>query len=71
MSGAFRIARASLVLGRPVLLVDDVATTGSTLIAAAEALDHAGAAWILSLAASHGGAPKDKNRGPLPALRGL
>ncbi|HMI31193.1 MAG TPA: phosphoribosyltransferase family protein [Candidatus Limnocylindrales bacterium] len=71
VSGAFRVARPRVVLGRPVLLVDDVVTTGSTLIAAAEALDQAGAAWILSLAASHGGAPKDQNRGSLPALRGL
>ncbi len=56
VNGAFHVAKASLVAGRPCLLLDDVATTGSTLLAAAEALEVAGAAWVLSLAASHGGA---------------
>ena len=55
MRGAFRVRSPSLIQGRPVLLIDDVATTGSTLLAAAEALEAAGAAWVLSLAASHGG----------------
>jgi len=35
--------------------VDDVATTGSTLLEAAAALDAAAPSWILSLSASHGG----------------
>ena len=56
VSGAFGVARPAVVVGRPILLVDDVATTGSTLLAAAEALEAAGASWVLSLAASHGGA---------------
>ena len=56
VTGAFRVARGTLIAGRPVLLLDDVATTGSTLLAAAEALEDAGAAWVLSLSASHGGA---------------
>jgi predicted amidophosphoribosyltransferase len=55
MGGAFRVARPAAVAGRPILLVDDVATTGSTLLEAAQALEGAGAAWILSLTASHGG----------------
>jgi ComF family protein len=55
MVGAFRVAHPAAVRGRPVLLVDDVATTGSTLLEAALALEGAGASWILSLAASHGG----------------
>jgi ComF family protein len=55
MRGAFRVVHPAAVDGRPILLVDDVATTGSTLLEAALALEDAGAAWILSLAASHGG----------------
>ena len=55
--GAFeaRAAAASILRDRPILLVDDVATTGSTLLEAASAAESAGASWILSLAATHGG----------------
>ena len=55
MKGAFRVLSPRLIQGRPVLLIDDVATTGSTLLEGAEALEHAGASWVLSLSASHGG----------------
>jgi ComF family protein len=55
MRGAFRVVKPAGVAGRPILLVDDVATTGSTLLEAALALEGAGASWVLSLAASHGG----------------
>jgi len=68
VSGAFRVARGSIIAGRPVLLVDDVATTGSTLLAAAEALEAAGADWVLSLTASHGGAPATVSPDPKPEL---
>jgi ComF family protein len=54
--GAFRAACPSLASGRPVLLVDDVVTTGSTLLEAASVLEAAGASWILALTAAHGGA---------------
>jgi len=53
--GAFRVTRKAAVRGRPVLLVDDVATTGSTLLEAAQALEEAGATWVLALSAAHGG----------------
>jgi ComF family protein len=65
---AFRVERRAIVAGRPVLLVDDVATTGGTLLAAAQALEGAGAAWVLSLAASHGGTPATVSPGPKPQL---
>jgi ComF family protein len=48
MQAAFR-ANPSLVTGRRVLLMDDVATTGSTLSSAAEALMSAGAFQIYAL----------------------
>ena len=46
-----------LLRSRPVLLVDDVATTGSTLIEAAAAVQAGGPSWTLSLSACHGGLP--------------
>lgn len=59
LDGAFRLRpeASALARGRPVLLVDDVVTTGSTLLAAARALGESGPAWILALAAAHGGDP--------------
>ncbi|MEM8485658.1 MAG: ComF family protein [Bacteroidota bacterium] len=48
VKGAFgiRAARSSAVCGAHVLLVDDVLTTGATLLAAAEPLREAGAAAV-------------------------
>jgi ComF family protein len=62
VQGAFTVVRRSVIADRPVLLVDDVATTGSTLLAAAEALERVGAEWVLSLTACHGGDPGGTNR---------
>jgi predicted amidophosphoribosyltransferase len=57
--GAFTLAPGSsqFLRSRPVLLVDDVATTGSTLLEAASALEAAAPSWVLSLAFAHGGLP--------------
>jgi ComF family protein len=54
---AFRLRAdaAAASSDRPLLLVDDVATTGSTLLEAAAALETGAPSWILSLSASHGG----------------
>jgi ComF family protein len=57
LEGVFRLTLPSLVSGRAVLLLDDVATTGSTLLAAAAKLEEAGATWILALSAAHAAAP--------------
>ena len=51
VSGAFKVATPSAVAGRRVLLVDDVMTTGATVVAAAEPLVAAGAIVDLALLA--------------------
>jgi ComF family protein len=48
---AFRVTRPGRIRGLHILLVDDVATTGATLDAAARALKHAGAAAVTALVA--------------------
>ncbi len=60
MEAAFRLRTEarSLAHGRPLLLVDDVVTTGTTLLAAAQVAEEAGPAWILALSAAHGGDPE-------------
>jgi len=60
LDGAFRLRRSAeaLARGRPLLLVDDVSTTGATLLSAARTLEQASPSWILSLTAAHGGDPE-------------
>jgi ComF family protein len=52
LRGAFRVRRPAAVHGRHVLLVDDVATTGATLDAAAATLKLAGATAVTALVAA-------------------
>ncbi len=46
VNDSFRVRQAYLVAGRPVLLIDDVLTTGATAAAAAAALKAAGASRV-------------------------
>ena len=51
VAGAFRVAEQShaRLLGRPILLLDDVMTTGATLFVAADVLQRAGSGPVSSL----------------------
>jgi len=50
VAGAFGVREADWITGRTWILVDDVVTTGSTLLAAARALEAAGAARVIPAA---------------------
>jgi len=49
---AFRVIDSSAIKGKTVVLVDDVLTTGSTMLACAESLESAGVAKIFALTAA-------------------
>ncbi|MCA8942093.1 MAG: ComF family protein, partial [Planctomycetes bacterium] len=51
VAGAFRLRRAGAVRGRPVLLVDDVFTSGSTMRECARVLRAGGAGAVVGLTA--------------------
>jgi ComF family protein len=51
LAGAFEVPRGAPLAGRRVLLVDDVATTGATLDAAAQALRRGGASAVVAIVA--------------------
>jgi len=57
LRGAFRLRHAARIQGRQIALVDDVATTGATLDAAAAVLKENGAAAVLAVVA--GRTPRD------------
>jgi ComF family protein len=52
LRGVFKVTSAKHVAGRRILLVDDVATTGATLDAAARTLKAAGAREVIGLVAA-------------------
>lgn len=54
LNKAFTVTQASLVIGKNILIVDDVATTGSTFREIAQVLKDAGALKVWGLAAAHG-----------------
>jgi ComF family protein len=61
LNGAFAVPahRATTVSGRRVLLIDDVTTTGATLLAASRALHAAGAASVDALVFARTPAPQE------------
>ena len=65
MIGAFE-ARPSLVRGQPILLIDDVFTTGATLQACAQALLLEGAGQVYGLTAARAGQLRWQDHSRLP-----
>ena len=59
--------KAGLIMGRSVILYDDVVTTGATLAACAKLLKEAGAKEIITL--TFGKAYLDKSKGKIPILK--
>ncbi len=55
VSGAFRVIHAEKVVGKSLLLVDDVFTTGATLTECCEVLKNAGAKEVRALTIAQAG----------------
>ncbi len=54
VQGAYRASHCAQIKGARILLVDDIATTGSTLCECAKTLYKAGAAYVYCIALAHG-----------------
>lgn len=52
VAGCFAVVRPDFVRGKRMVLLDDVITSGATIASAADALLHAGAPFVIGLAAS-------------------
>ncbi len=55
VEGAFEVARGNSVYGKKILVVDDIVTTGSTLMSVAHALKSAGASDVSAIAFASSG----------------
>lgn len=53
LQGVYRVLDEQQVAGKRILLVDDVITTGSTMLACAQALRQAGASWVGAVGFAH------------------
>lgn len=53
LKGAFTVTDTTAISGRRVMLVDDVFTTGSTLVECSKTIKHAGAAEIFAVTIAH------------------
>lgn len=63
-----RLRQSGMLVGKQVLLVDDIATTGSTLAAAAAALQAAGAQVLAAAVVAHTVKLNDENTLAIPKL---
>lgn len=68
LQGAFLVPDRALVRGRRLVLIDDVATTGSTLQACASALRDAGASSVTFLTLARQARRQVRGMAPLPEL---
>lgn len=51
--GAYKVTKPELIFGKNIILIDDVITTGSTLVEARRALRDAGARQVVAFAVAH------------------